>query len=391
MWRAWPNSLAKTAAQKPAGHFKPLLSLGHALHFASANRMASGWSWPQAPPQNKSISRQPSGCCADKSGYRVSMESMLLCVGVERLAGDEEAVYEITGRVGRAHGLECSQVIHKILSFFCGERPKEFAPDHIQTEIPGFRALTRQILPVDDLQTTGNGIGFVVVHSFDIHIHSPVDWLDKLARLRRGKARSLEPVGEREGTARFQKARCIGEETPMIVIVGDGLDRPKKVKLQREIQGFGVHQQEPRVQLCGNCRLPSHFHLHWGDCDARRARLVLLCQVKAAGPEATTDIEHRGAGLDIRQLCEVLRELELRYFFRFVAANPITMMQMFAPKRVVVGADEIIVLDNFLLVVVAQRVGRLHAEWLGAHGFCAWMTSPRKNVTAGRGYIKKGH
>jgi hypothetical protein len=40
-------------------------------------------------------------------------------------------------------------------------------------------------------------------------------------------------------------------------------------------------------------------------------------------------------------------------------------------------------LDNFSLVVVAQRVGRLHAEWLGAHGFCAWMTSPRKNVAAG--------
>ena len=54
----------------------------------------------------------------------------------------------------------------------------------------------------------------------------------------------------------------------------------------------------------------------------------------------------------VRQLCEVLSELELRYFFRFVAANPITVMQMFAPKRVVVGADEIIMLDNFSLVVV---------------------------------------
>src|SRR5258708_26953253 len=140
---------------------------------------------------NKSISRQPSGCCSDKSGYRLSLESILLCVGVEGLAGDEEAVYEITGRVGRAHGLECSQVIHKILSFFCGERPKEIVPGPIQTEIPGFRALTRQILPVDDLQTTGNEMGFVVVPSFEIHIHSPGAWPDKPARLRRCTPRTL--------------------------------------------------------------------------------------------------------------------------------------------------------------------------------------------------------
>ena len=163
------------------------------------------------------------------------MESMLLCIGVERLAGNEEPVYEITGSVTRAHGLECFQISYKILSFFRGKGPKGSVPDHIQTEIPGFRALTRQILPVDDLQTAGNEMRFVVVHSFEINIHSPVDGLDKLACLRRGKARSLEPVRERESTTRFQKPCRIGEETAMIVIVGDGLDRPKKVKLQREI------------------------------------------------------------------------------------------------------------------------------------------------------------
>ena len=78
---------------------------------------------------------------------------MLLCIGVERLPGNEEPVYEITGSVTRTHGPEGSQIIHKILSFFCGKGPKGSAPDHIQTEIPGFRALTCQILPVDDLQT----------------------------------------------------------------------------------------------------------------------------------------------------------------------------------------------------------------------------------------------
>src|ERR1700730_280780 len=164
-----------------------------------------------------------------------SMASMLLCIGVERLPGNEKPVYKITGSVTRAHGPECFQISHKILSFFCGKGPKGSVPDHIQTEIPGFRALPCQIPPVNDLQTAGNEMGFVVVHSFEINIHSPLDGFDKLARLRRGKARSLEPVRERKGTTGFQKPCCIGEETPMIVIVGDGLDRPKKVKLQSEI------------------------------------------------------------------------------------------------------------------------------------------------------------
>src|SRR5882762_5864814 len=169
------------------------------------------------------------------SGWSFSVESMLLCIGAERLPGNEEPVYKITGSVTRAHGPECFQTSHKILSFFCGKGPKGSVADHIQTEIPGFCALTCQIRPLDDLQTAGNEIGFVVVHSFEINIHSPLDGFDKLARLRSGKARSLEPVREREGTTRFQKPCRIREETAVIVIVGDGLDRPKKVKLQREI------------------------------------------------------------------------------------------------------------------------------------------------------------
>src|SRR6267378_542 len=125
------------------------------------------------------------------SGWSFSVESMLLCIGAERLPGNEEPVYKITGSVTRAHGPECFQTSHKILSFFCGKGPKGSVADHIQTEIPGFCALTCQIRPLDDLQTAGNEIGFVVVHSFEINIHSPLDGFDKLARLRSGKARSL--------------------------------------------------------------------------------------------------------------------------------------------------------------------------------------------------------
>jgi hypothetical protein len=67
---------------------------------------------------------------------------------LERLPSNEEPVYKITGSATRAHGPECSQISHKIFPHFCGQGPKGFVADHIQTEIPGFRALACQILPV---------------------------------------------------------------------------------------------------------------------------------------------------------------------------------------------------------------------------------------------------
>ena len=35
-------------------------------------------------------------------------DSMLLCIGLERLPGNEEPVHKITGSVTRAHGPECA-------------------------------------------------------------------------------------------------------------------------------------------------------------------------------------------------------------------------------------------------------------------------------------------
>jgi hypothetical protein len=45
-------------------------------------------------------------------------------------------------------------------------------------------------------------------------------------------------------------------------------------------------------------------------------------------------------------------------------------------------------LDNFSFIVVPWWVDRLLVEWRGTHRLCAWMTSPRRNVAAGREYIK---
>jgi hypothetical protein len=50
----------------------------------------------------------------------------------------------------------------------------------------------------------------------------------------------------------------------------------------------------------------------------------------------------------------MLDELELRFFFRFIAANPISVMQMLAPERAVVGTDEVVMLDDSALIVRAK-------------------------------------
>jgi hypothetical protein len=47
----------------------------------------------------------------------------------------------------------------------------------------------------------------------------------------------------------------------------------------------------------------------------------------------------------------MLDELELRFFFGFIAADPISVMEMLAPEGAVIGADEVVVLDDSVLVV----------------------------------------
>jgi len=109
-------------------------------------------------------------------------KKLLLCT-FGRLPGSEEPIYKIARGVTRAHGLECFQISHKIFSHFCSKGPKGFVSDHVQSEIPAFRALTRQILSVDDFETTSNEMGFIVVHRFEINEHSSLDGFDKFVFL----------------------------------------------------------------------------------------------------------------------------------------------------------------------------------------------------------------
>ena len=83
-------------------------------------------------------------------------------------------------------------------SLLRGEGPEGPVADHVQTEIPGFRALARQILPVDDFEAAVHQIGFVIVHRFKFYEHSLLDRSDEFTGLCRRETRSLEPIGKRK-------------------------------------------------------------------------------------------------------------------------------------------------------------------------------------------------
>jgi hypothetical protein len=61
----------------------------------------------------------------------------------------------------------------------------------------------------------------------------------------------------------------------------------------------------------------------------------------------------------------MLNELDLRGFFRFIATDPVAMVQMLAPKGVVVRASDVVVFNNFVLVVDARdgHRGLLKGFW----------------------------
>lgn len=102
-------------------------------------------------------------------------------------------------------------------------------------------------------------------------------------------------------------------------------------------------------------RLLGHFDLHGRDRDARSFRFVSFRKIDTAGAKAAADVENLAVRWEIGYAREVLDQLELRLFFWFVAMNPITVVQVFAPQREVVRADKIIVVSYFFLLVVCRH------------------------------------
>ena len=67
------------------------------------------------------------------------------------------------------------------------------------------------------------------------------------------------------------------------------------------------------------------------------------------------------AHLDVGETGEMLDQLKLRRFFGLVAADPVTVMQVFAPEGIIVGADNIIVFRDFRFFVGAGHGSPLMA------------------------------
>jgi hypothetical protein len=91
----------------------------------------------------------------------------------------EEAIDEIAGREAGTHGTECFQVGDEFGAMFRGQGPELFVFDDVQAEVPGFRAIEREVLAMDDVQATRNQKVAIVIHSAEFDHHALLDRLDE--------------------------------------------------------------------------------------------------------------------------------------------------------------------------------------------------------------------
>jgi hypothetical protein len=78
---------------------------------------------------------------------------------------------------------------------------------------------------------------------------------------------------------------------------------------------------------------------------------MVLGQVKTAGAEAAANVKNLRAGLYPCKPSEMLDELKLGPFLRFIPANPIAVVQMLSPEGAIVGTEYVIVFDDSMLIV----------------------------------------
>ena len=293
--------------------------------------------------------------------------------------GNEEGVDEVAFGYGGMDGAIGLEVGEEIFAEFGGEGPEGRIADDVEAEIPGFGGFAGNVLAMKDLETSVDEIGGVVVHGVHFNEHALLDGTNVFAGELGSEAGGFEPVGDGKNAAGFEKARGIGEKFATVVIMGDGLDRPEEVELAVEIESFGVHEEELRVEIFSGGSVAGHFDLNGRDIYAGGTGLELAGQEETAGPEAAADVEHFGTLRDVGQASEVFGELELGLFFGFVAANPVAMMEVFAPEGVVVRTDLVVMLDDFAFVVGTGDRGTVQGRGWG-HG-ALW----RDDCTAKRG------
>jgi len=97
------------------------------------------------------------------------------------------------------------------------------------------------------------------------------------------------------------------------------------------------------------------LHLNGRNGDACGDGSVLLREIQTATAKAAADVQNARPGFYVCELREMLDELDLRGFFRFVATNPVAVVQMLAPQGVVVRASDVVVFNDFMLLVDARN------------------------------------
>src|SRR5260370_516694 len=164
----------------------------------------------------------------------------------------------------------------------------------------------------------------------------------------------FEPVRESNYPAGLEESCRGGEKLFPVLIVRDRFHRPDHIERLFEGHGLRVHQAEPSIGTLTDCRRIGHFDLHLGNGDSGGCSAKLLAEIEAAGAESASDVQNRRALGNLCEAREVLDQLLLRLLLGFVAADPVPVMKMLAPQFVVVGANDVVMLDD-LALCVGQR------------------------------------
>ena len=111
--------------------------------------------------------------------------------------------------------------------------------------------------------------------------------------------------------------------------------------------------------------------------------MILPGEIQAGGAHAAADIENIQAIFYASQIGEVLDQLYLGGLFGLLAGNPESVVKMFAPECSIVGADYIVVFNDFDFVV--RTIDCVHTPSiytvfeLGA--YCTQAQSQSKGIT----------
>ncbi|HJZ68762.1 MAG TPA: hypothetical protein VKF81_11615 [Blastocatellia bacterium] len=97
--------------------------------------------------------------------------------------------------------------------------------------------------------------------------------------------------------------------------------------------------------------------MRFGYCNPGDGGLISGCQAQTAAAEPAPHIQNRSAGLNAGRFSQMIRESYLSFLLRFGAGHPVTVVQVLAPELEIIRADQVVMFDDLLFVVVAGHHG----------------------------------